>query len=99
MKVRTVFTDAQCHEDSQRVRQNMAVTPAQMEDLTSKGIPVSSANMASVFDDGIPNPDWSVPIDNTRGVDIADVWCAQQDARKNLKNAKVSNVNKVNSSI
>lgn len=32
--------------------------------------------------DGVNNPSWDLPIDQKRGVDVAEVWQAQRTARK-----------------
>ena len=56
-------------------RQNLSVTPAQMDELAKRGIPISSQSAASQFSDGVPNPDWdSLPFEEQRGVDIAEIW-------------------------
>lgn len=39
------------------------------------------------FFDGEVNPSWTVPIERDRGVDVADVWQAQQESRSKLRNA------------
>lgn len=70
------------------VKNNLAVTPSQMADLTERGVAVSSSNLQ--FDEGSPNPSSVVPIDARRGVDVNDVWQAQQSSRKKLRTAAAS---------
>lgn len=78
-----------------RTRQNLAYTPSQMMLLTERGIPVSSQNMPEgSFFDGEINPSWTVPIERDRGVDVADVWQAQQESRSKLRNAHRSDIAK-----
>ena len=63
--------------------------------LTERGIPVSSQNMPEgSFFDGEVNPSWTVPIERDRGVDVADVWQAQQESRSKLRNAHRSDIAK-----
>lgn len=76
-----------------RTRQNLAYTPSQMMKLTERGIPVSSQNMPEgSFFDGEVNPSWTVPIERDRGVDVADVWQAQQESRFKLKQAHLNDI-------
>lgn len=67
------------------VKQNQALTPAQIADYTSKGIAVSSS-LNLVFDEGVPNPA-PLPLEQRRGIDVADVWNASESASKKLKSA------------
>lgn len=68
---------------------NLAITPSQMAKLVDDGIPVSSSMLSGVFNDGVSNPSWDLPIDQMRGVDVAQVWNYQKDARS-LITSKVS---------
>lgn len=67
------------------VKQNQALTPAQIADYTAKGIAVSSSQNL-VFDEGVPNPA-PLPLEQRRGIDVADVWNASKTASKKLKSA------------
>lgn len=66
------------------VQPNLAITPSRMAELVDEGIPVSSSLMSGFFNDGVENPSWDLPIDQRRGVDVAEVWNAQRDARNNI---------------
>lgn len=66
------------------VQPNLAITPSRMAELVDEGIPVSSSFMSGFFTDGVENPSWDLPIDQRRGVDVAEVWNAQRDARNNI---------------
>lgn len=70
------------------VKQNQALTPAQIADYTSKGIAVSSSQNL-VFDEGVPNPG-PLPLEQRRGIDVADVWNASKTASKKLKSVMKS---------
>ena len=63
---------------------NLAITPAVMAEMVDRGVPVSSQSLSGSFFDGVENPSWDIPIDLKRGVDVAEVWCAQKSARKNI---------------
>lgn len=67
------------------VKQNQALTPAQIADYTAKGIAVSSSQNL-VFDEGVPNPG-PLPLEQRRGIDVADVWNVSKTASKKLKSA------------
>lgn len=67
------------------VKQNQALTPAQIADYTAKGIAVSSSQNL-VFDEGVPNPG-PLPLEQRRGIDVADVWNASKTSSKKLKTA------------
>lgn len=66
------------------VQPNLAITPAKMAELVDSGIPVSSSLLSGNFNDGVTNPSWDIPIDERRGVDVAQVWNAQRQSRKNI---------------
>lgn len=65
------------------VKQNQALTPAQIAEYTSKGIAVSSSQNL-VFDDGVPNPG-PLPLEQRRGIDVSEVWNASKTSSKKLK--------------
>lgn len=85
--VNRVFTHARYDSDSIVVKGGLASTPSQMLELASKGVPISENNVSNFFD-GEKNPSWDVPLYRQRNVDIADVWQAEQDAKKVLKKIK-----------
>lgn len=66
------------------VKGDLAVTPAQMERMRESGVGISS-QIASKFSDGVPNPSWDLPLNDLRGVDMADLWQAQMSSRGVIK--------------
>lgn len=61
----------------------LAVTPSEVASLTEKGIAVNAVNAGALnLIDGVPDP--VMTLENTRGVDVSDVWNASLDARANL---------------
>lgn len=72
-------------------QQGLAVSPAQVDTLTKSGMTVNSTNALS-FIDGVPNPSFDIPIEQRRGIDVADVWQASQNAKKKLYNSHISDV-------
>lgn len=73
-----------------KVKQNQAVTPSQIAELTENGMAVSSYNNL-VYDEGVPNP--SLTLEQTRGIDVADVWQASQTAKSKLRQFHKSSIN------
>lgn len=77
--------DCKRTEDDLPVQDCLALTPRMIGDLTSRGIPISEP-MAMQFFDGYKNmQDFDPGIVNHRGVDIAEVWNAEKDARSKFR--------------
>lgn len=77
------------HSNELRVRDNLAITPADAYEMAKQGIPISSQNRADViFTETTSNIPAELDIMDQRGVDIADVWEAQMISRQRVKNAK-----------
>lgn len=74
-------------ENDKPVVNGLALTPAQMAELAERGIPISTANAQLAYEDGDRSSSMDVQIEDRRGVDMADVWNAQQDARNRVKQA------------
>ena len=69
-----------------RVQGNLAISPAQMSQLTERGIPISSQVLgANNFDDGVEGPLTDVPFLYRRGVDASDVYDYQQRCRSKVE--------------
>lgn len=64
---------------------NLSISPREIEQLTMRGVAASSNNAGLVFSDGVANP--SLLLENTRGIDPADLWTASQDAVQKLVRA------------
>lgn len=62
----------------------LAITPARMAEMVNQGIPVSTDNASGQFYDGVPMPSFDIPVDQKRGVDMAQIWQAQQSARSHI---------------
>lgn len=75
------------NDQDKPVQSDLALTPAQMADLAEKGIPISTANAQLAYEDGTRSATFDIPIEERRGIDIADVWNTQQDARDKVVNA------------
>lgn len=69
----------------------LAVTPSDMHRMVERGIPISPTNDALFFD-GTPNVTFDLPVEDARGVDVNDIWNAQQDSRRKFKNANSSDI-------
>lgn len=75
------------HECYQETKQGLSMSPADVARATSRGLAVSSQINDSLFYDGDDNPSFDIPIESQRGVDVADVWQAQQSAKKRIISA------------
>lgn len=65
------------------VTPGLAVTPSEVASLTEKGIAVNAVNAGALsVVDGVSDP--VLLLENTRGIDVSDVWNASLDARANL---------------
>ncbi|UPW41716.1 hypothetical protein [Peromfec virus RodF8_10] len=75
------------------VDQNLAYTPAQMNALRNKGIPISNMMVSeSLFDDGTLSGDMSYDPVLARGVNEIDAWNMEREAKKNLLRGHKSDV-------
>lgn len=74
-------------EDDKPVQNGLALTPAQMADMAERGIPISTSNAQLAYDESDRVASFDLPVEDRRGVDIADVWVSQMDARKRVKDA------------
>lgn len=67
------------------VQDGLAITPAQMMELTQKGIPVSARTLGAQFYDGALSNDFDVDIVYKRGVDIAEVDAFQYQSKERVR--------------
>lgn len=75
------------HDAFESTKQGLAVTPSDMSNMLSRGIPISAQINEELFFDGLDNPSFDIPIEEQRGVDVNDVWLAQRQARSKLISA------------
>lgn len=71
----------------EQTKQGLSMSPADVARCASRGIAVTSQINDSLFFDGTDNPSFELPLEMQRGVDVADVWQAQQSARKRVLDA------------
>lgn len=81
---------ATCYQEDgkPKTRSGLSYTPAEMNEMMQKGIPVTNKNLENKFFDGDTNPEWNIDLMRQRGVDIADVWEAEQAARDKVRSAR-----------
>lgn len=81
---------ATCYQEDgkPKTRSGLSYTPAEMNEMMQKGIPVTNKNLENKFFDGDTNPEWNIDLMRQRGVDIADVWEAEQLAREKVRTAR-----------
>lgn len=71
--------------DELPVQSGLAVTPAQMLEMASQGIPISSVGAEFMYDDGQRTVDFEPPLERQRRVEIGDLWESQMDIRKKAR--------------
>lgn len=71
-----------------KTKSGLAYTPAQMNEMMQRGIPVTNKNLENKFFDGDTATHFNVDLMRERGVDIADVWQAEQEAKQRFKDAR-----------
>lgn len=72
-------------EDEDVVQSGLSITPAEMAKLASKGIPVTPAALGVEFYDGRGQQDFDIDPIYQRGVDITDVYAAQESSKERIR--------------
>lgn len=72
------------------VQNGLSLTPSQIADMVSRGVPVSTSNLVGTFD---TLPDGSVPREYHRGVSLNDLWNERLDARRKSKQLEFQPLN------
>lgn len=75
-------------KDEVKTKSGLSYSPAQMQEMTSRGMAVSSANLETKFYDGEPNPSWNVDILLQKGIDPAEIWEKAQLSKVKLQDGK-----------
>uniref|UniRef100_A0AAU8AXJ0 Internal scaffolding protein n=1 Tax=Dulem virus 247 TaxID=3145724 RepID=A0AAU8AXJ0_9VIRU len=81
MAVASINSDA----GETHVQSGLAYTPADMQRMAERGVSISSQNMEGSYYYEPASKDYEVNLMDTRGVDPADIWNAQMDARDKLR--------------
>lgn len=77
-----------CKEGEIPTQGGLAFTPSKMMQLASDGIPISAQTAAGItYDEGHRTLDFEPLLENRRGIDVTDIWEADQDARHKIKNS------------
>lgn len=76
----------------QKTQNGLAVTPAEIRELSSRGIPINSQNSNMFIEGTSVQGSFALAADELRGVDIADVWNASRDAQSKLVRAHQNDV-------
>lgn len=66
------------------VQSGLAYTPADMQRMAERGVSITSQNMEGSYYYEPASKDFEVGLMDTRGIDPADIWNAQMDARDKL---------------
>ncbi|QCS35985.1 hypothetical protein [Capybara microvirus Cap1_SP_77] len=83
-----VYCDCVARETDEKVQPGLAMTPREMAENIERGIPVSPSTLNLEFIEGTTDDSWFIGIDQTRGVDINDLWNESRDQQQKLKNFK-----------
>lgn len=77
-----------CVDEVKRTIAGLAMTPAQVAELTARGIPVSTKGMQEYYDES-PNPmSFTVEPMFKRGADINQLWELEKDAQSKFLSAR-----------
>lgn len=77
------------------VQNDLAYTPSQMMEMAERGIAVSNQSIAvENFFDGVPVAEstFELPMDQLRGIDVADCWQANESIRKKAKKGLMNDI-------
>lgn len=81
-----------CAHEVKRTIAGLAMTPAQVAELTARGIPVSAKGMQEYFDDS-PNPmSFTVEPMFKRGADINQLWELEKAAQDKFLSARKNDI-------
>ena len=69
-----------------QVRGGLAITPAQVLKMAEQGLPVTAQMNANMVD-GHVKSDFNIPLEERRGIDMAQIWQEEHTSRKKLKSA------------
>ena len=86
MKKKVILARCKRRPTETDVRSGLSVTPAQVLKMAEQGIPIS-AQMNTALSDGHTGSDFNIPLEERRGIDMADIWQQEMTSRKKLKNA------------
>lgn len=82
------FSTCKRKKGEQPVQSGLALTPSQMMAMAERGVPISAQTASdSEFDLGAEAKDCYLPLERTRGIDIADLWVAERSAKKKMADA------------
>lgn len=68
------------------VQNGLALTPSDILRMAEQGIPASSANNPNLIDGSTEN-NWEVPLEERRGIDMADLWNERQNIKRKFMDA------------
>lgn len=91
------FARPRRRQNERIVQNDLSYTPSQMMELMERGIPVSNQNVnPDMFFDGVPDNQstFELPLDQLRGIDVADCWQAEKDIKKRAKKGLKNDISK-----
>jgi hypothetical protein len=88
---RFIYSRPRTRNNDVVVRNGLAITPAQMEEMISRGIPVNANALPLLEVDAHSDKDFSVSPEFQRGASLNSTWNAQIDSRQKLQSFHDSN--------
>ena len=85
---KVVLSTCKSREDELKTQPNLSYTTGEMFDMWKRGVPISNEHAATKFFDGSKDCTFEIPLTDRRGIDVADVWEAQQAARSKFRSYK-----------
>lgn len=85
---KVVLSTCKSREDELKTQPNLSYTTGEMFDMWKKGVPINNEHAATKFFDGSKDCTFLIPLTDQRGIDVADVWEAQQAARSKFRSYK-----------
>ena len=85
---KVVLSTCKSREDELKTQPNLSYTTGEMFDMWKKGVPINNEHAATKFFDGSKDCTFEIPLTDQRGIDVADVWEAQQAARSKFRSYK-----------
>ena len=75
-------------EDELKTQPNLSYTTGEMFDMWKRGVPINNEHAADRFFDGTKDCTFEIPLTDKRGIDVSDVWEAQQASRNKFRSYK-----------
>lgn len=86
------FATLKTRETDPQIVPHAAFDLADLDQMRKQGVGISTSNAENLYYDGDVNCSFDVPLDMQRGVDINDLWNADQSTRRRMSKAQLRSV-------